>query len=168
MAIVGLTVWAWHWSGVLARRRHDPDGEANSTIRRAFLYLTLGVGGVVALASATLVLYRLVGSVLGARLGGDAVSELSTPIGAAVMAAIVLAYHGILLRADQRRRPVEAPAGAPGPAASPEPDAAAEPGREGARRPLDLVGPVGADFEAALGAARASLPGGFDLVPREP
>ena len=167
-AVVGLAIWGWHWSGVLARRRHDPDGEANSTILRAFLYLTLGVGVVVALASATLILYRLVGTILGAGIGGNAVSELSTPIGALVMAAVVLAYHGILLRADQRRRPVEAPEVAPAPVAGPEPGTAAEPGGGVARRSLDLVGPAGADFEAALVAARATLPDGFDLVPREP
>jgi len=109
MAVVGLAIWAWHWSGVLARRRRDPEGEANSTIRRGFLYLTLGVGVVVALASATLTLYRLVGVVVGADLSGNAVSELSTPIGAAAMAAIALVYHGLLLRADQQLRPVAAP-----------------------------------------------------------
>lgn len=160
MAIIGLIVWAWHWSSVLARRRRDPEGEANSTIRRAFLYLTLGVGVVVALASATLILYRLVGSILGAGLGGNAVSELSTPIGAVVTAAIALVYHGSLLRADQRRRPDEMPERVP--------VAPAVPVAAATRRSLELVGPVGADLDAALAAARAALPAGIDLVAREP
>jgi len=168
MAVVGLAIWAWHWSRVLARRRRDPESEANSTIRRGFLYLTLGVGVVVALASATLVLYRLVGSVLGAALSGNAVSELSTPIGAAAMAAIALAYHGLLLRADQQLRPVAAPdlasaaiAGGPG-------LVVAEALATTSRRSLELVGPEGADLDAALASARASLPDGFELVTREP
>jgi hypothetical protein len=160
-AVVGLAIWGWHWSGVLARRRHDPDGEANSTIRRAFLYLTLGVGVVVALASATLILYRLVGTIRGAGIGGNAVSELSTPIGALVMAAVVLAYHGILLRADQAGKPAAAaeaePAVEPGSAVPAALDNVPE------RRTLQLLGPAGSDLEAALVAARAALPDGVSL-----
>jgi hypothetical protein len=167
-AVVGLFFWAQLWRTVLARRRADPAGEANSTIRRAFLYLTLGVGVVVALASAAVILYRLVGTILGADLTGNAVSELSTPIGAAVMAAIALAYHGILLRADLRLRPVEARKAAPEEAAGAAEMGEAAPVATAARRSLELVGPEGADLDAALAAARASLPDGFDLVAPEP
>ena len=167
--VVGLFFWTQLWRTVMARRRADQAGEANSTIRRAFLYLTLGVGVVVALASAAVILYRLVGTILGANLTGNAVSELSTPIGAAVMAAIALAYHGILLRADQRLRPVEVREAAPeevaGAAAA---VGEAAPVATAARRSLELVGPAGADLDAALAAARASLPDGFDLVAPEP
>jgi len=174
MAVAGLAVWAWHWSRVLARHRSDPDGEAASTIRRAFLYLTLGVGVVVGLASATLILYRLVGSILGAQLSGNAVSELSTPLGAAMMAAVALAYHGRLLRADTARGPVTARAESAERLA--ELTAAAELTIEltegvtvtEVRRPLDLVGPEGADLDAAIMAAGAALPPGIRLVPREP
>ncbi|MEW5991587.1 MAG: DUF5671 domain-containing protein [Chloroflexota bacterium] len=168
MAVAGVAVWAWHWSGVLERRRRDPEGEANSTIRRGFLYLTLAGGVVAALASATLILYRLVGTILGAGLGGNAVSELSTPIGAAVIATIVLAYHGGLLRADLRRRPdagpEPVPVGAPGAAGAAVPPL---PAAAVTRRSLELVGPAGADLDAAQAAARAALPAGFDLVVRE-
>jgi hypothetical protein len=163
MAVVGLAIWAWHWSGVLARRRRDPEGEANSTIRRGFLYLTLGVGVVVALASATLTLYRLVGMVLGADLTGNAVSELSTPMGAAAMAAIALVYHGLLLRADQQLRPVAAPDLAPAAIAGGPGSVLAEALATTSRRSLELVGPEGADLDAALAAARAALPDGVRL-----
>jgi hypothetical protein len=156
MAAFGLGIWAWQWSRVLARRRRDPHGEANSTIRRAFLYLTLAVSLVVALGSAALILYRLVGTLIGANLEGNAVSALSTPIGALVMAAVVLGYHGLLLRADMALRPVEAAAPAPSPvmlAGAPA----------GVQRTLELVGPEGADLDAALAAARAALPEGVRL-----
>lgn len=157
MAGVGLGIWAWQWSRVLGRRRRDPHGEANSTIRRAFLYLTLAASLVSALAGAALILYRLVGTVIGANLQGNAVSALSTPIGALAMAAITLAYHGLLLRSDMALRPVVAPAA---PAASPAVPAAAS---SGARLVLELIGPEGADLDAALVAARAALPEGVRL-----
>lgn len=159
MAAVGLGIWAWQWSRVLGRRRRDPNGEANSTIRRAFLYLTLAVSLVVALGSATLILYRLVGTVIGAALAGNTVSALSTPLGALVMAAIVLGYHGLLLRADMALRPVEATT----PATLVPPPVVLAGAQAGARRTLELVGPEGADLDAALTAAREALPEGVRL-----
>ena len=107
-ALVGLVVWAWAWSRVLARRRTDPDEEANSAIRRTFLYLTLAGGLIVALGSAAVVLYRLVGTVIGAGLEGSAIDEIAGPIGALLTAAVVLGYHGLVLRGDQRLRPADA------------------------------------------------------------
>ena len=183
-AVVGLFFWAQHWRTVLARRRADPAGEANSTIRRAFLYLTVAGPLVVALAAAALILYRIVNTVLGAALGGNAVSELSTPLGALLAAVLVLAYHGLLLRADQRLRPVEVPVEVPAevpavttaPPAGVSATAAGVPATEAGtasqsswtRRSLELVGPAGADLDAAVAAARAALPDGFDIVAREP
>jgi hypothetical protein len=156
MAVLGLGIWTWQWSRVLERGRRDPHGESNSTIRRAFLYLTLAVSLVVALASAALILYRLVGTVIGANLEGNAVSALSTPLGALVLAGIGLGYHGFLLRGDMALRPVEA--------AAPEPSPVVLAGAPtGVRRTLELVGPEDADLDAALAAARAALPEGVRL-----
>ncbi|MEO8463192.1 MAG: DUF5671 domain-containing protein [Chloroflexota bacterium] len=104
MAILGMAVWLWRWSSVLGRRTSDPEGEAGSTIRRAFLYLTVGVALVAVIGSAALIVYRLVGIIVGADLSGDVVSELSTPIGALVAASAFLAYHGLALRADMALR----------------------------------------------------------------
>jgi hypothetical protein len=163
MAAFGLGIWAWQWSRVLGRRGRDPNGEANSTIRRAFLYLTLAVSLVVALGSAALILYRLVGTVIGADLEGNAVSALSTPLGALVMATISLGYHGLLLRADMAIGPVEVPPEATEPA---PPPAALSGTAGGARRTLELVGSEGVDLDAALTAARASLPEGVRLEDR--
>jgi len=104
MAAIGSAVWLWQWSRVLARRRHDPDAEAAATTRRAFLFLTIGVATVVAIVSAAIIIYRLAGTVLGADLTGNAVSELSTPIGALLVAVAVLLYHGVALRRDMALR----------------------------------------------------------------
>jgi len=166
MAVVGTAGWVWQWSNVLVRRRLNPDEEANSTIRRTFLYLALGVAVVAGLGSATVILYRLVGSLLGASLSGNTVSELSTPLGAVVVAVAVLVYHGLQLRRDQSLRG-EAPAPLAGPAPVGAPSAAlaqrADPSATMTDRTLVLVGPVGADLDAALAAARAVLPEGIRL-----
>ena len=174
LAVLGLGVWAWHWRQVLARRRFDPAGEAGSTIRRTFLFLTLGVALVVGIAAAALILYRFVGIVLGADVGGNLANELSTPLGALITAAIVLAYHGLALRADQR---LATSVTAAAEAATPNVDTAEVvaagfagdvPGDPPQRWTLTLIGPAGADLDAALASARVALPLGIELVSAEP
>ena len=179
-AVVGMVAWFWAWRAVIARRVLDLVGEAQSTIRRAFLFLTLGVALVVALAAAALILYRFVGIALNAGLGGNLVTELSTPLGALIVAGAVLVYHGLQLRgdlalaapaaaADAAAGPTveagggvigdEAPMAAPGPAVI---DATGATVME--RRALELIGPPGADLDAALAAARSALPSGIEIV----
>ena len=146
--VVGLGAWWWFWRGVRARRRSDPVDEANSTIRRSFLFLTVGVALIAAIAASALILYRLVGVLLGAEIGGNVGSELSTPLGALIAAAVVLGYHGLALRADQKLV---------------TPDEPIATGSPVERRALTLVGPA-ADLDAALAAARAALPAGVEIV----
>ncbi len=161
-AVLGLLAWTPHWRRVLARRRADPAGEANSIIRRAFMYVTVAGALIVALATAALILYRIVNTVLGEALGANVVSELSTPLGILLAAVIVLVYHGLLLRADQARKPApeDEPVvhGDPGSAVD-----AGVPASVPMPRRLELVGPSGADLDAALAAARAALPDGVRL-----
>jgi len=47
-----------------------------------------------------MILYRLFGTDFGLDAPGEVVAELSTPIGALIVAAAVAAYHGQLLRRD--------------------------------------------------------------------
>lgn len=181
LAVVGLGTWLWYWRGVVARRRADPVGEANSTIRRTFLYVTFGVALIAAIAAAAATLYGLVGSVLNAGFGGNLLSELSAPIGALVVAGIVLLYHGLALRSDQRlaAQPVsDMPATEPTVASEPAEGSApvagavtpsalvASPGAVLVairKRAFELVGPED-ELEAALLAARAALPPGVEIV----
>jgi hypothetical protein len=148
--LVGLGAWWWFWRAVRARRRSEPVDEANSTIRRSFLFVTLGVALVAAIAASALILYRLVGVLLDAGIGGNLASELSTPLGTLIVAGAVLAYHGLALRADQKLAKPDVPD-------EPVGTAALE------RRALVLVGPA-ADLDAALAAARAALPAGVEIV----
>jgi hypothetical protein len=146
-AMVGLGAWWWFWRVVRERRRSEPIDEANSTIRRTFLFLTLGVALVAAIGASAVILYRLVGVLLDAGIGGNLVSELSTPLGTLIAAGAVLAYHGLALRADQKL-------------AKPDEPPAIDPVE---RRAFSLVGPS-TDLEAALAAARAALPPGVEIV----
>ncbi|MCI0345830.1 MAG: DUF5671 domain-containing protein [Chloroflexi bacterium] len=170
-AILGLALWIWHWSRLLAHRGSNPSAEAASAVRRTYLLLAIGVAIVSTLGSLGIVLYRLVGYLLGAGLGGNAVSELSTPLGALVVAGLVVIYHGLQLRSDRGQRP--APADAAPSQTAPEvaaakaaatvaeaamPNAAAPAGRT-----LVLRGPDGADLAATLTMLRGTLPEGQTL-----
>ncbi len=153
-AVLGLGVWVWRWWPIQARYGADPAREASSTVRRTFLLIILAASVISALGSLALVLYRLFGSLLGANLGGDAVSELSTPIGALLTAAAVALYHGLALRRDLALRAVAAPVPTTLP---PAPPPVAE------SRSLVLHGPPGGELEAAIGALREALPPGFTI-----
>jgi hypothetical protein len=156
VALVGLAAWAWFWRGILRRRRLDPEGEAASTIRRTSLYLTFGVALVVAIGAAAWILYRVVGLVVGADAYGNALAELSTPIGSLTVAVIVLAYHGLALRADQV---VVARAGAAQPSTASLVDVTP---RTEIR--LTLRVPTDADPGQAVAALQAALPAGTELT----
>ncbi len=170
IAAVGLALWAWTWRGLLARHRADPVGDASATIRRAYLLLAVAIALVAALAGATLVVYRVVGRLIGAPIEGDLISSLSTPVGALVIALAVGGYHLLAVRADDALRaahavpPLPAPplpvAAAPAPGARPAPEAAP------ATRELVLTGTPGEDLTAVVEGLRAALPPGHTLESR--
>ena len=156
-ALLGVSLWIWHWSRLLVLHATDPAAEAASAVRRSYLLLAIGVAIVSTLGSLAIVLYRLVGYLLGAGLGGNAVSELSTPLGALVVAAAVVIYHGLRLRSDGELRPADSPV-------TTDAAAPAEPASEALERiALELRGPSGADLGATLAMLRGVLPEGQTL-----
>ena len=168
-AVMGLPLWTWNWTRLTARRTADPTGEAGSAVRRTYLLLAVGAAILSTLGSLAIVLYRLVSTLLGAGLGGNAVSELSTPLGALAVAAAVVVYHGLALRSDQEVRAPEAASAAlaieaVAVAAVPDrPSTEAAPGEPAVRRTLVLTAPADADIGETLAALRGVLPEGQSL-----
>ena len=154
-AVLGLVVWIWRWWPIQSLHATDPAGEASSTIRRSFLLIILAASVIAALGSLAFVLYRLFGLLLGAGLGGNTISDLSTPVGALLAAGTVALYHGLALRRDLSLR-----AAAP-PVAIAEPPSIAATAAESLA--LVLHGPSKGELAAAVDALRAALPPGFTL-----
>ncbi|HEX9635593.1 MAG TPA: DUF5671 domain-containing protein [Candidatus Limnocylindria bacterium] len=160
-SVLGFVAWAWNWAKLQRRHAADPVGEAGSTVRRSYLLIVVAAAILSSLGSLALVLYRLFGELLGASLSGSAVSELSTPIGALLVAAAVAIYHGVTLRRDMALRAgaepelaqPEAPAEAPAPA----------PYAGERQRTLVLSAPPEGELDAAVEALRAHLPTGYRL-----
>lgn len=150
MALIGSAVWLWWWWRIQARQRANRSDEAASTVRRSYLLIILAASVIASLSSTALILYRLFGAILGANLGGNPASELSTPIGALVVAGAIGLYHGQALRRDAALHRTAAEA---------LPEAAAP----AAGRALVLVGPAGEGLDAAVAALREALPPGYRL-----
>jgi hypothetical protein len=163
-AVLGFAVWAWSWARLQRRHAADPVGDSGSTIRRSYLLIIVAVAVISSLGSLALLLYRLFGTLLGVSFTGSAVSELSTPLGALLVAAAVAIYHGAAVRRDQALRAGAEPEPAPANAAPQGPEDAAEASSDpGLRRGLVLGGPADGDLDAVLEALRAQLPDGYRL-----
>ena len=154
-AAIGAMLWLWNWLQLQARRAAAPREEADSTVRRAYLLIIVGTTVIASLGSLAFVLYRLFASILGVDIVDNAISALSAPLGALIVAAGVAVYHGLALRRDQAlrdERAVEEPmeAEVPPPTGMPAQDGPA-------RRVLVLSGPPDADLDAAVAAIRSGL-----------
>ena len=154
-AVLGIATWIWRWREAISRWAIDPIGEASSTTRWATLLIILAVSIGAGVISIGFILYRLFGSIFGLTLTGDAISELSLPIGVALVAGVVAVYHGGLLRRDQSLRARSEP--------SPSEPAAAPP-----RTWLRLTGPPGAEVDSMLAALRQHLSAGYTLEVVDP
>jgi uncharacterized protein DUF5671 len=154
-AVIGVAAWVWRWRGAISRWAVDPIGEASSTTRWTTLLIILAVSIGAGVISIGFILYRLFGSVFGLTLTGDAISELSLPIGVALVAGAVAVYHGGQLRRDQSLRA--------GIDTSPS-----EPADTPARAWLRLTGPPGADVDSMLADLRKQLPPGYTLEVVDP
>jgi hypothetical protein len=156
-AILGVAAWTWQWSTVTRARAERPLEEGASTVRRATLLIVLAVSILAGVAALGVILYRLFGALFGVEIEGEAISDLSTPLGTLAVAAVVAVYHGQLLRADGSARDAAEVAEAADAAATPVPV------RE---VPMILSVPSGADpaaLEAVRRAMEAQLPDGYRL-----
>lgn len=155
-ALLGGGLWLWHWTGISRAAAAAPAGEAASTIRRAFLLVTLAVSILAGVASLGVILYRLFGTLFGLDVPASVAAELSVPLAVLVVAAGVALYHGSLMRRDSalREGQVDVPA-------TTTVSAAARP-----QVSLVLLGPAGVEPEALSGVAdglRAQVPDGYEL-----
>jgi hypothetical protein len=133
MTILGGALWLAAWWRMTARQVADPRGEAVSTVRRVALILPLAGAVIAGLVSLAIVLYRFFGTIFGVTFSQNAISDLSTPLGALLVAILVAGYHGLLLRNDLRLKAASEPetvaAGTAAPPA-PAPPAVAPPAEQ--------------------------------------
>jgi Domain of unknown function (DUF5671) len=154
--VVGTPLWLWHWTVATRRRVADSGVEATAPARRVYLYLVLAATLISSVSGLALIAYRLFGIVLGATSPPNIVSELSTPVGAVFVGALIVGYHAVVMRADQTVRLTPAALAAVAPIV-PTPEGPA------VEVPLIVVGPPGTDPGTVLATLRAALPPGFAI-----
>ncbi len=106
LVIVGLPLWLTHWP---QPETIDAD-EARSLSRRLYLYLVLIASSLTLLFSVASVVYRLLNVALGAAVTGALASDLAHDAADALVAGVLVTYHGLALRSDARRTALEHPA----------------------------------------------------------
>jgi Domain of unknown function (DUF5671) len=96
--IVGLPLWLVHWKPPDAI---DAD-EARSLSRRLYVYLVLIASSLTLLFSVAAIVYRLLSLALGAPATSSLASDLAHHLADTVVAGVLAAYHGLVLRGDAR------------------------------------------------------------------
>jgi hypothetical protein len=164
VGLVGVVLWLWNWASLQNRRVADPEGEARSAARRAYLLIIVAVALLGSLGSLAFVLYRLFNAILGVDGFTNVASSLSAALGVLLVAAALAAYHGLAERRDHALRERSAPGEAQPSTATPP--LAVEPAGPGAERALVLRGPSPEALDTALTGLRAALPPEIELEER--
>ena len=99
--VVAGPVW-WHfWSRIQSIARAESNAELSSPVRRIYLFLLFGVGGIVAIVSLITIVVQLFDGILSSNLGANTFSEMRFAIGILVSTAIVAGYHWEIYRHEK-------------------------------------------------------------------
>lgn len=100
IAIAG-PVW-WHfWNRIQKVARVSPNAEHSSPVRRIYLFLLFGVGGIAAIISLITIVYQLFDGLLTSTLGANTLNEMRFAIGILTSTAIVAGYHWEIYRYEK-------------------------------------------------------------------
>jgi len=99
--VVAGPVW-WHfWSCIQSIARAESNAEHSSPVRRIYLFLLFGVGGIVAIVSLITIVVQLFDGILSSNLGANTFSEMRFAIGILISTGIVAGYHWEIYRHEK-------------------------------------------------------------------
>ena len=102
---VGGPLWGIYWSRAQREREHYGADEAQSTTRRTYLFIVLGVSGLVALVSLIVLVYVIVQAILDGTVGAELLDAVAVPISLLVSTGAVAWYHFTVVRHDRAEIP---------------------------------------------------------------
>ncbi len=113
LTAIGAPLWWVFWDRIRGHVATDPAAELGSTVRRIYLIVLFGVGGIAVLVSLIGVLFVVIGDLLEGAFGGATVR--SARVGLAVLATVtgVAWYHLTVFRSDRASLGALEPAPAP-------------------------------------------------------
>lgn len=94
-------VWWRFWSRIQKVGKASPELEHGSPVRRVYLFLLFGVGGVVAIVSLITIVYQIFDGLLGTGVGAATINEMRFAIGILASTGIVAAYHWEIYRHEK-------------------------------------------------------------------
>ncbi len=102
---VGAPLWGIYWARAQRERTRHGSDEAQSTTRRIYLFVVLGVSALVALVSLIVLVYLLVQSILDGTVGAEMLDDMAVPIALLATAGAVAWYHFTVVRHDRAEAP---------------------------------------------------------------
>lgn len=129
--LVSGPVWLRFWSRIQRFAKDSRDQELSSPIRRIYLFLLFGVGGIAAIVSLITVVFQIFNGILSSNFGNSTFNEMRFALGVLISTGIVAAYHWEIYRHE---KDVDVDFGAP-------------------TKSVLLVGPANADFVNQLKVA---------------
>lgn len=99
--LVSGPVWVRFWSRIQSFAKMSEQEELTSPVRRIYLFLLFGVGGIVAIVSLITVAFQIINGILSSTLGNSTLNEMRFALGILVSTGIVAAYHWEIYRHEK-------------------------------------------------------------------
>jgi cytochrome bd-type quinol oxidase subunit 2 len=99
--IVAGPVWWRFWSRIQRIAKSEPESEHGSPVRRTYLFLLFGVGGITAIISLITIVFQLFDGILSSNLGANTFSDMRFAIGILISTGIVAGYHWEIYRHEK-------------------------------------------------------------------
>ena len=98
---VGGPLWGIYWSRAQRERVRQGADEAQSTTRRTYLFIVLGVSGLVALVNLIVLVYLIVQAILDGTGVAEVLDAVAVPISLLATAGALAWYHFTVVRHDR-------------------------------------------------------------------
>jgi hypothetical protein len=99
--LVSGPVWWRFWIRIQLLAKSSPEVELSSPIRRIYLFLLFGVGGIAAIISLITVVFQIFNGLLSSTLGSTTINEMRFALGILISTGIVAAYHWEIYRHEK-------------------------------------------------------------------
>ena len=99
--IVAGPIWWRFWTRIQRIAKSEPESEHGSPVRRTYLFLLFGVGGITAIISLITIVFQLFDGILSSNLGANTFSDMRFAIGILISTGIVAGYHWEIYRHEK-------------------------------------------------------------------
>ncbi|MDP4589440.1 MAG: DUF5671 domain-containing protein [Candidatus Nanopelagicales bacterium] len=99
--LVSGPVWVRFWNRIQSFAKSSEQEELTSPIRRIYLFLLFGVGGITAIVSLITVVFQIFNGILSSTFGNTTLNEMRFALGILISTGIVAGYHWEIYRHEK-------------------------------------------------------------------